>query len=149
MRRHKQPRAFTMVEVMVALSVVIVAIVVMVSSFSMQLRHSTKTRAGLMASLVMESLVEEVRDHPYGDPAPASWSEPVSFAWVVEGRRVENKFMRKVEIASKRGNGSFFGKALGNSDVLRLEVSWSEASGLAASQETKSIAAELTVVAEI
>lgn len=143
-------RAFTIVEVLVAAAVLLVGITVIVSSFTMQLRHSSLTRDALMGHLVMENLVEEVLAHPYGRQAPSSWnSEPVQFDWVVEGRRVSNAYHRKVEIDPKLGNGSFFGKTTGPNDRVHLEVRWTTAAGTGSSAEDKSLSVELTVVRPI
>jgi Tfp pilus assembly protein PilV len=146
--RASSATAFTLVEVMVTICVLMVGIMVIVSSFSMNLRSSSATREELMANLVMESLVEEVVDHAYGDPPPDTWSNSrVSFPGVVEGLPVQSTFERNVSISKKSGNGSFFGQGdqSSDSDVVTLEVRWTQPSGQGSSGQDKVLSADLTV----
>jgi hypothetical protein len=142
-------RGFTIIEVVVTCAVLVVGLMVMASTFTMNFRHATQSRDDLLAHLVMENLVEEVLAQPYGAPAPASWTAgKVVFPIVVEGRRQVTEFTRNVKVDPKLGNGSFFGGGSANTDVLSLEVTWTEASGPGPSAQAKSFSVQLTVVRE-
>ncbi len=140
---------FTIIEVLVAMVVLLVGITVIVSSFSMNLRQSSATREELMANLVMESLVEEVLDHTYGDPAPATWqSSTVSFPGVLEGQPVRSDFVQSVTISKKAGNGSFFGLGgtqQAGTDTVTMTVTWNQASGEGSASQPKVLTADLMV----
>lgn len=139
-------RAFTLVEIIVSIAILVVAIGVLLGTFTMDLRQSTQTREALLAHLVMENLVEEVQAHHYGTPTPTTWTGTVvSFPTVVEGRKVMNQFHSKVTVDPKLGNGSIFGQSSDSLDVLLLEVSWSEATGQGASSQEKSLSMNLSV----
>lgn len=131
------------------MAVLIVGITVIVSSFSMNLRQSSQTREELLASLVMESLVEEVVDHTYGDPAPANWTSfTVSFPGIVEGRDVTSTFVQNVSTSKSGGNGSFFGQSgsgSANTDTVTMTVSWSQASGEGSAAQAKVLTSDLMV----
>lgn len=143
-------RGFTLIEVIVTCAVLLVGVLVIVSTFTMNLRHSTTTRDSLLAHLVMENLVEEALAHPYGRPAPPNWNaEPVTFDLVVEGSRVQNSFRRTVKVDPNLGNGSVFGSRSGDKDYLLLEVRWTEPSDPGARASDKSLSVPLTVVRKL
>lgn len=149
MRRSGLPRAgfrgFTIIEVIVASMVLVVGVLVILSSFSVNLRQSTQTRERLQADLVLENLVEEVLAHPYGEQAPEAWNKgQKSFEFIVEGLPQKAEFVQQVSPA-KEGNGSFFGQAEGDVDKVTLSVSWTEAVGEGASAEDRSLSLDLTV----
>lgn len=144
--------AFTIIEIIVTIAVLSIGILVITSSFSMNLRQSAQTREELLAAVVMESLVEEVLDHPFGAPAPNNWrSGKVVFEEVVEGRSVQTEFEVEVEASAKGGNGSFFGhqndsEASPSSDVVTLQVRWQQPTGPGNSAQSKTLSADLKVV---
>lgn len=146
-------RGLTIIEVLITLAVLTVGILIIVSSYSMNLRQSTQSRERLLADLVMENLVEEVLSHPYGAPAPKSWNQGErSFEFIVEGRSQESKFVKSVVTNSATGNGSFLGQSqdarLGT-DVVTLKVTWTEATGVGNAGEDKSLTVDLGVRREL
>lgn len=147
--RASSVRGFTIIEVLVAMVVLLVGISVIVSSFSLNLRQSTATREELLANLAMESLVEEVLDHTYGDPPPSTWQQQtVSFPGVVEGMPVSSDFVQSVTISKKSGNGSFFGvggTTGAGTDTVTLTVSWTQASGEGSAGQPKVLSTDLMV----
>ena len=144
-RRIRGSQGFTIIEVVVAAAVLVVGVLVILSSFSVNLRQSTQTRERLQADLVLENLVEEVLAHPYGEQAPEAWNQgQKSFQFVVEGRSQQSNFVQQVSQA-KDGNGSFFGKAAGDVDKVTLSVSWTEAVGDGAAAENRTMSIDLTV----
>lgn len=144
-RRTAGSQGFTIIEVVVAAAVLVVGILVILSSFSVNLRQSIQTRERLQADLVLENLVEEVLAHPYGEQSPEAWNQgQKSFEFIVEGRPQQTNFVQKVTQA-KDGNGSFFGQAAGDVDKVTLSVSWTEAVGEGSSAEDRSLSLDLTV----
>ena len=138
-------RGLTIIEVLICMAVLVVGILVIVSSFSINLRQSTQTRERLLADLVMESLVEEVLAHPYGDRAPATWQQgEKSFEFIVEGREQQTRFVQSVSTA-KNGNGSFLGTGQGHFDQVTLTVKWTEASGVGNAAQDKTLSLDLSV----
>jgi prepilin-type N-terminal cleavage/methylation domain-containing protein len=143
-------RGLTLIEVMITIAVLTVGILVIVSSFSMNLRQSSQTRGRLLADLVLENLVEEVLAHPYGDSAPSSWANgEKDFQFIVEGKPQQSKYTQTVETQTQVGNGSFFGKGAGNVDHLTLTVKWVEASGQGNSSQNETLSVNLTVRREL
>jgi prepilin-type N-terminal cleavage/methylation domain-containing protein len=144
----RQRRGFTIIEVVIAMVVLAIGIMVIISSFSMNLRQSSQTREELMANLIMESLIEEVLDHTYGDAPPSTWKGgQVSFPGVVDGRTVQSVFTQKVDISKKTGSGSFFGQGDKgtNTDVVTMTVTWTQASAEGSAGQDKILTADLTV----
>lgn len=142
---RRKTSGLTIIEVLISIAVLTVGILVIVSSFSMNLRQSTQTRERLLADLVMENLVEEVLAHPYGDAAPANWNQAEkSFLFIVEGREQQSKFTQAVATA-KSGNGSFLGQGSGDFDQVTLTVAWTEATGPGNSAEDKNLSLSLSV----
>ncbi len=128
MRESPKKAGFTIIEVIVTIAVLVVGILVIISSFSLNLRESAQSRQRLLADVVLENLVEEVLAHPYGEPPPASWTGgKKSFEFIVEGRRQLTEVTQNVLQASD-GNGSYFGKSERDTDRLTLSVEWQEAS---------------------
>lgn len=149
-QRGRALRAFTIIEVLITIAVLVVGIMVIVSSFSMNLRQADQSRSHLLGALVLENLTEEVLAHPYGTAAPKEWTDGnLDFELVVEGKPVQTKFVQNVTIASD-GNGSFFGQSRGDetTDRVRLEVRWTEASGVGSAGVPKNFTTNLTVKRE-
>jgi Tfp pilus assembly protein PilV len=146
-------RGLSIIEVIITIVVLLFGTFVIISTFSMNLRESSQSRERLMAALVMENLVEEVLAHPYGDPIPKSWQKrEVGFTFIVEGHRQQSKFVRDVTESEDTGNGSFFGSSSTtglNSDVVKLTVTWTEASGQGSSGRPKTLVLYLTVRREL
>ena len=146
-------RGFTIIEVLITIAVILTGVFVILSSFTMNLRQSSQTRERLLADVVMESLLEEVLAHPYGDPAPATWSSnQVDFEYIIEGRAQQTRFLRSVSLKPGTSNGSFFGQGTDdkqNLDQVTLKVSWTEPTGLGEAGVDKELSLDLTVRREI
>lgn len=145
-------RGFTIIEVLAASAVLVVGILVIVSSFSVNLRQSSQTREELLAAVVMESLVEEVGDHQFGSPAPNNWtSGEVRLNEIVEGRTVETVFTQTVTTSRTGGNGSFLGQTGphqpgSDTDIVTLTITWVQPTGVGNSGQNKRLQADLMVV---
>lgn len=139
-------KGFTIIEIIISIAILVIALSVLLGTFTLDLRHATQTREALLARLVLESLAEEVQAHQYGSPKPARWDGEVkSFPTVVEGRKVINQFSTRVTLDPKLGNGSVFGQSQESLDVLLLEVKWTEATSAGASSQEKSLTVNLSV----
>lgn len=142
---------FTIIEVLAAIAVLTVGILVIVSSFSVNLKQSSQTREELLAAVVMESLVEEVLDHNYGAAPPPNWRNgTVTLNEVVEGMTVQTEFVQSVTQSKANGNGSFFNQnqqkdLSANSDTVTLSVSWVQPTDLGNSSFKRSLKSELLV----
>lgn len=126
-------RGFTLVEVLVCVSVLLVGIMVSITAYSMSLKEATHTRERQLALLLAENLTERIRAHPYGAEQPLSWGQEREPKWeeftiVIDGRKVETKFEHYVTLAPQ-GNGSFFGDSQQPYDHLRVCVRWREPLG--------------------
>lgn len=133
-------RGFTIMEVLATIAVLILGILVLSTTFSMSLRQSSGTRERTYALLLVQSLLEEIRAHPYGAPAPQSWGSEDAptekqYLVILEGRPVDTRFQYSVTAATdKGGNGSFFDTGSTKvGDVLRVRVTWTEATGVGSS----------------
>lgn len=129
----KRRAGFTLVEILVCISVLLVGILVSITAYSMSLKEATHTRERQLALLVAENLLERVRAHRYGAVHPLSWGEKndprtEEFTVVVDGRPVETKFTHYVAIGPE-GNGSFFGDSKEAHDQIRVHVQWHEPLG--------------------
>ena len=146
-------RGLTLVEIIITMVVLVFGTLVVISTFTTDLRQSTQSRERLMAALVMENLVEEVLAHPYGAPPPASWqNHPVELTFIVEGRPEQTRFTRNVSQNKDFGNGSFLGTTSVsglNADKMDLQVTWREATGQGNSGVEQSLNLELTVRREL
>jgi len=120
-------RGFTILEVVLALAVIAVAFLVLFSIFGSGARHAVQTRNRTMGMLVAQSIMEDLRGHQYGQPAPASWPigptpKTESFAFYVDGKPQEMVFRKQVTL----DNGSLVGAAAGDADRATIVVSWDE-----------------------
>lgn len=125
----RRPAGFSLVEAAVTVGILVLALLLLLSVFTLSLSHGTQSRNAVLAKIEAENLVEEVLAHPYGAPAPAEWGgfRPLV---VVEGRRVETALSSQVEVAlDQGGNGSLLGQGKGDFDVVRIKVRWKEPRG--------------------
>ena len=120
-------RGIGIIESIMAIFIVLMAFLVFMSVFSSASRATIQSRDRTAAILLANSLMDEMEAHPYGAPAPKSWSlqvdRPVG-VWV-EGRKTTMDYHKRVEFE----NGSFIGSVAGDSDVATITISWREASG--------------------
>lgn len=120
-------RGIGIIEAILAIFIVLMAFLVFMSVFSSASRQTIQSRDRTAAILLANSLMDELEAHPYGAPAPQSWSNPVDrpVAVWVQGKRTTMDFHKKVEFE----NGSFVGSVAGDSDVATITINWREASG--------------------
>jgi prepilin-type N-terminal cleavage/methylation domain-containing protein len=140
-------RGFTLIEAMVAMSLLTVAFFTVLAFLEVNLRHSTQSRNQALATIQMENLMEEVRDHPYGQPAPSHWTDgKQEVRVIIDGRKVKTVLSYAVEVESEKGNGSFFdGSKNDVSDHLALTVRWHQPTGPDGQFEERERVTKLTV----
>lgn len=120
-------RGLSLMEAVLAIAILLIAFLVFMSVFSSSSRTQIQTRNRTAAILLANSLMDEFEAHPYGSPEPKWWSSPVDQpvkVWV-HGKPVQMDFHKKLEYE----NGSFVGKAEGDTDVVKITISWREAAG--------------------
>ena len=116
-----------LVELIIAIAVVLMAFVVFMTVFSSSSRGSLQSRNRTAAILLANSLMDEIEAHPYGAPAPKSWTSAVDqpvHVWV-EGRNQIMDFHKKLTYQ----NGSFVGNVTGDQDLVTINISWREGIG--------------------
>lgn len=123
---------FTLVEVLLAAAVVLLAAVAFFNVFSTSVRQSVKSENRTAAVLLGHSLLDELEAHPYGYPAPPSWTpntwleaRPVQL--IADGRSVEQVFHYKILLET----GGLVGATspIPPQDVATIVITWREGSG--------------------
>ena len=141
----------TLIEVVLAIFIFVVASLILFRAFTANKRFSLQTRDRTAAQLLMSNLMEEVKAHSFGRPAPKTWppdQEPgdgwnaAGFPEVqtipvyVEGKPQEMVFHRRLTF-----EGSLVGKGKKNYDTVYATISWKDPG----SPELKTLEAILTV----
>ncbi len=125
--RRRSSQGLGIVELLFALALVVTAIFTLLSVFSKSSRHAVMSRNRTVAILVCHSMLDELKAHTYGSPAPDNWKEereaPVTI--YVEGRPQQMEFRKTLTYA----NGSFVGEGTGDSDEVTIKVEWNEGIG--------------------
>ena len=123
----RQQRGFSLIEIMIALAVSVVALGAFLSIFANNNDHAVGSRNRSVAIMLAESLMDDIEAHKYGAPEPLRWSQaeekPVS-VWV-SGREQKMEFNKSMVYE----NGSFVGNSNGNSDLVTITISWREGFG--------------------
>jgi Tfp pilus assembly protein PilV len=129
-------RAMSLIEVVLAVFIFVVATLVLFRAFTANKRLSVQSRDRTAAQLLMGNLLEEVRAHPFGLPAPVTWppNNPPSKDWesagfpeaqsipaFVEGNAQKMVFHRQLAY-----EGSLVGKGKSNHDVVTATISWKD-----------------------
>lgn len=143
----RTPRGMTLVEVLLALSVAVAALLLLSANFASSNRLARATRDRTVALVLAGNMVEDLEAHPFGTPAPASWptDAPPAAGWEqgglpsvvripirVERRPQEMVFYRQLSFK----NGSAVGRAAGAWDAATLTIWWSERGELRRVQST-------------
>lgn len=119
---------FSIVELIIAMAVALFGFLTLISVFSNNYKLSSQSRNRSVACSVLQSLMDEVEEHPYGTPAPASWSveeeQPVQL-WV-EGRKQNMIYHKKITFE----NGGCVGKSANLTDTVTITLSWKEGIGV-------------------
>jgi hypothetical protein len=122
MKRH----GVGLAEIILALAVLLVAFVYTFSVFSSSARQAVQSRDRKLALLTAQSLLEEVRAHAWGRPAPKQWplDKPgkVQYQFTVSKRPQECEY----EVELKLETGALIGKVEGPSDKATVTVRWIE-----------------------
>jgi len=125
-------RAFSIIEVLVAVLVAAMSFFVFLTVFRSSYEHAAHTRNRAVAAQLAKTLLEEVEAHPYGAAQPARWTvldeNPVQ-VWV-QGQPVETRLHKKFSFK----NSSFVGNATNanlDTDVVTIAISWREGAGTA------------------
>jgi hypothetical protein len=120
-------RALGIVELIFALGLFVTAVFTLISVFTRSSRHAVMSRNRTVAIVLCHSLLDELKDHPYGSPAPADWQDSKEYPVTVyvEGKPQQMEFRKTLTFA----NGSFVGKAAGDSDEVTVKIEWQEGIG--------------------
>lgn len=120
-------RAFTLVEVMIALALVIFGFFTFFSVFSSSAHHATQSRNRAVATMLAQNYLEEIEAHPYGADPPQSWTEktdvPVKL-WI-QGRQQHHIFEKEFKFDTQ----GFIGKSNEQQDVVTVIIRWKEGVG--------------------
>lgn len=120
-------RGFSLIEILIALGVSVVALVAFLTIFSNSSDHAVGSRNRSVAIIICEGLMDDIEAHTYGNPEPQVWSRaeesPVE-VWV-NGRRQQMKFHKSVTYE----NGSFVGNSNESSDLVTITISWRDGFG--------------------
>jgi prepilin-type N-terminal cleavage/methylation domain-containing protein len=120
-------RGFSLIEIMIALAVSVVALLSFLTVFTNNNNHAVGSRNRSVAILLAESLMDDIDAHTYGNPEPLRWTreteDPVS-VWV-SGREQKMEFHKSVTYE----NGSFVGQGNDSSDLVTITLSWREGFG--------------------
>lgn len=139
-------RAFSLIEVLIVVLVVSFGFLALMTVYMSNVRHSTQSRGRMLAILVVESLLNEIKDHPYGTPPPEEWGDRDTgkpavevFQVIVQGRPVLTSFDKRIRIAPE-GNGSFFDPSKKQGlDTVEVTVRWREGTADASAEAPKEI----------
>ena len=122
-------RGFTMVEVLIAAVVAFLAFATFLTVFRGSYQLGSATRNRTVATIMAQSILEEIEAHPYGAVAPAGWSASVvetpTRIWI-QGRPVDMQFTKKF---SYRNSSFIDSTKTEDYDVVKCEIHWSESIG--------------------
>ncbi len=143
--------AFSLLEIVISVSLVAFCLLVFLSVASTSLREGTRTRSEILADEAVMNTYEEIQGSHFGDPNHwwkdgAGNPNNVDIVVVLEGRQVATRFTRQVEVAKEHGGtGAFFGRKQAEYDVLKISLSWTEGTGLSSAGANKTKTSYLTV----
>lgn len=115
-------------ETILAFFIMAVAFVVLFSVFSGGFRQAVQSRNRTVAIMYAQTLLEEIKAHPWGAPAPQSWTTPTArpVDVVVEGRKQHYEFAQKVTFTT----GAFIGTDKEKDyDEVTITLNWHEGVG--------------------
>lgn len=120
-------RAFSIVELVIALAVIVVGFFTFFSVFSTSSQHAIQTQNRAAANMLAQSYMDEFKEHIFGTPSPESWNQEIEepLRMVVKDRETNFVFHKKIEYKT----GAFIGDSDGDTDVVTLVVTWREAAG--------------------
>ncbi len=124
----KRPTGFILTEVLIALVLVLIAFFVLYQSAQQSRRMTSMTRHRASAVLLADTLLEEIRAHRFGEPAPVGWEgarRPPLEVWVGGQSRLVN-LRHKVTCKT----GTFVGRSQQgdfNRDEVTVSIDWDTA----------------------
>lgn len=126
--RTKQSSGFTLMETILAFAIMAVAFLVLFSVFSGGFRQAVQSRNRTVAIMYAQSLLEEIKAHPFGQKRPQVWLEktarPVDV--VVEGRKQSYEFAQEIKFQT----GAFVGEGSdADYDEVTITLNWHEGVG--------------------
>lgn len=122
-------RAFSTSEILIAMLLIGLALAILLVSWKRSRQLSSLTRNRAAAVLQAENLLEEIRAHRFGQPAPASWENPQQpplEIWVNEKRQ---SFSVRQSLSFK--TGAFVGKPAQDKsrDEVTIKLNWDNPPG--------------------
>lgn len=127
-------RGFTLMEVLMAAGLLLFATWAFLDIYTTTTHFDVHSQNRGLATMIGQSVMEEIEAHPFGAPAPADWALAGNVgAWAehrvplwVEGRPVETLYHLQWNLQ----DGSFVGTGSGaESDVVTVVISWRENQG--------------------
>lgn len=114
---------FTIIEVLITIFIIASGFLVLFTVFQLHVLHATQSRNRIVAEIIADSLVEEMRAHYYGQTAPRSWTDPVKIIAVINGFRIDTIYQKQIQY----GNGSFTDQNVNqDTDTATITISWVE-----------------------
>ena len=126
-------KGFTILEVLITIFIITSGFMILYTVFSMQIRHSLQSRSMISAEIIADSTIEEIKAHPYGEPIPKEWKEPVFTHAYIHGRKITTEYKKDFNFENK----SFIGEEEGDSDKVTIEITWTDATGIEGSGVTR------------
>ena len=127
-------------ELMVAMSIIVIGLLTMLGSFALFTTLSAKTGNRVYAEMMAKSMMDRIRAHHYGDPEPYNWNAAetlrilpdIEMNEALKQKRKKKQTSRVSHISFNRHieykNGSFVGKTQNNYDVITITIGWQERS---------------------
>ncbi|MCD4785654.1 MAG: hypothetical protein K8T10_17670 [Candidatus Eremiobacteraeota bacterium] len=136
----KRIKGMSIIEVIIALVVITCGILTALTVIAASLRFSTQSRQQVYAYLVAESMLEKIKAHKYGEPAPKSWKEPEYYKISIEGKAepMLAEFKRDYNFTAAGANGSFVDSTMPQTeDIVTIVVTWVEGTGRTSAKSKK------------
>ncbi len=136
--KRKKRNAFTIIEVLITIFIIVSGFLVLYSVFTMAIRHATQTRNLVVGELMADSLIEEMKAHPYGTPLsndwkevqpatnPPTWEKKKTLFAIIQGRKIVTTYVQRISFK----NGSLIGKSNADEDLVYIGIYWVEGTGL-------------------
>jgi len=144
----KRIRGMSIIELVIAVVIITCGVLTALSVLAASLRFSTQSRQQVYAYLVAESMLEKIKAHKYGEPAPKSWNEPVYYKISIEGKSepMLAEFKRSYNFTAPGANGSFVDSTkLQTGDIVTIVVTWVEGTGRTSTGINKKIELKIKV----
>ena len=124
---------FTIIEAIITIFIIASGFLILFNVFILSMRSATASRNRMVAELLADSTLEEIRAHKYGTSQPDSWTKPYVVKSIIQGKQNNVAFNRTITCA----NGSYFGTVPGDYDKITIIITWVEGTGRGSSGVTK------------